>query len=77
MGSTWDALKDCDARVSDADDEELQYGASLCTSQLKSHRRDAETELLEEKRLVLTLRSKGGAKVKTKLVFENNNLVGQ
>ena len=70
-------LKNCDGGVLVEGDGELQYGAWLRASPLKSRRRNAETEILEEIRLFLALKSKGGHDVKTKLVFENNCLAGQ
>ena len=70
-------LKNYDGEVLLEGDGELQYRAWLRVSPLKSHHRNAKTEILEETRLFLALRSKAGHKVKTKLVFENNCLASQ
>jgi len=54
-------LKGCDLTVEDSDGAGLQYGSWLRASPLRSKRRNAEEELLEERRLFLSLRDKAGA----------------
>jgi len=62
-------LKGCDLVDEGSDVSSLQYGAWLRASPLKSRRRNAETELLEERRLFLAFKGTGGADAKKKLSF--------
>ncbi|KAJ8423471.1 hypothetical protein Cgig2_013514 [Carnegiea gigantea] len=64
-------LKGCDDVEAEEDDPNLQYGTWLRASPLKSKRRNAASELMEEKRLFQAFHSKKlMPKIRTKLTFD-------
>ncbi|KAJ8448892.1 hypothetical protein Cgig2_030748 [Carnegiea gigantea] len=71
-GKLGHVLKGCDTIIADDGDPNLQYGAWLRASPLKSRRRFAEEELLEEKKFFTAFQKKSyQGNARTKLVFDN------
>ncbi|KAJ8444151.1 hypothetical protein Cgig2_030971 [Carnegiea gigantea] len=71
-------LKDCDNVNPDTPAEELQYGAWLHASPLKSKRRSMKKEIQEEQKRLLAYRSsKQGTKLRSRLNFDESNTTQQ